>query len=546
VTANSLRKDASMAMESLIILFCAGAISLGDPAEAPKPAANQTDDAIATTLAVQKAWQQGRQLLMNGQFQVAVETLESQISYINGNKKYLDLLREAYRGYVKELRLGKQDEEAQRYFRRLTLLDRGAAIEPPDPAPEAARQPAPTNAALAAATKPGAKVRLKGQDDPFDLSRALPKSNGDVQNLLDQAESEFKEHHYRAARLLIEQVHKLDPAATTACRSPWAYCKLFCVVEQLKDAERTKPDWSNLKEEIQQAIALSPNLEEYGKSLLAKIDQKQGGGTISAGRSAGSVALQHSGPHENGWYLAESANFRVFHRQPKDLAEEAVQIAERTRANMQQKWFGSVDNWALKCDVYLHATGDEYARATGQQGSPGHSSLKMEQGRLAVRRMDLHCDVPHMLPAVLPHETTHVVLAGEFGGQLLPRWADEGMAVLTEPREKVDAHLANLSKSRQQGTLFPVQSVMRMENYPQDPRQIGAFYAQSVSLVEYLSGLRGPQEFSLFLQDMMRYGEEKALDRHYQIHGFADLERRWLQVAFQDRGMANAVAERGR
>ena len=45
---------------------------------------------------------------------------------------------------------------------------------------------------------------------------------------------------------------------------------------------------------------------------------------------------------------------------------------------------------------------------------------------------------------MLPHEATHVVLAGQFGDQPVPRWADEGMAVLTEPRDKIDRHLRNL------------------------------------------------------------------------------------------------------
>jgi hypothetical protein len=40
----------------------------------------------------------------------------------------------------------------------------------------------------------------------------------------------------------------------------------------------------------------------------------------------------------------------------------------------------------------------------------------------------------------LPHEITHVVLADRFNTKPMPRWADEGMAVLTEPVEKKQAH----------------------------------------------------------------------------------------------------------
>jgi len=34
---------------------------------------------------------------------------------------------------------------------------------------------------------------------------------------------------------------------------------------------------------------------------------------------------------------------------------------------------------------------------------------------------------------------------------------------------------------------------MRLENYPNNPRYVGTFYAQSVSLVEYLANQKGPQ-----------------------------------------------------
>jgi len=136
--------------------------------------------------------------------------------------------------------------------------------------------------------------------------------------------------------------------------------------------------------------------------------------------------------------------------------------------------------------------------------------------------------------AVVPHETTHVVLAGAFGERLVPRWVDEGMAVLSEPRQKVQRHLDNLVRCRQNDELFHVKDLMLLDDYPRNPRFIGAFYAQSVSLVEFLADQKGAQEFTLFLHDSMRYGEEKALERHYGYRSFAELEQQWFQTAFRD------------
>src|SRR5207248_258523 len=195
------------------------------------------------------------------------------------------------------------------------------------------------------------------------------------------------------------------------------------------------------------------------------------------------VAVQHLAGKNDGWLLAESANFRIFHNQAREFAERVAQVAEQTRTRVQQKWLGgSSDNWSLKCDLFLHATAQDYSQATGQYNSPGHSFLRMENGRAVVRRIYLRCDDPNLLSAVLPHEATHVVLAGEFGEKLLPRWADEGIAVLAEPRERLERHHNNLLKCQQAGQCFRIQELMQFdEYYPKDPHSISAFYAQSVA-----------------------------------------------------------------
>jgi len=80
---------------------------------------------------------------------------------------------------------------------------------------------------------------------------------------------------------------------------------------------------------------------------------------------------------------------------------------------------------------------------------------------------------------------------------------------------------------------------LQLDDYPRNPRFVGAFYAQSVSLVEFLANQKGAQEFTLFLHDSMRYGEEKALQRHYGYQSFTELEQQWFQTAFRDQTAAS-------
>jgi hypothetical protein len=512
-------------MDGLLALFCAGAILAADPqVNPPEPAAG--DALVAHTLAVQAALQHGKEQLMHGDYRAAVATLEGQLAYINGNRVYLKLLQDAYRGYVKELRLAKQEDEAQRYFRRLLILDKNAQYGAPLRSKVAAGNSLQSSSKNG---KPAPIVRLKSAEDPFEPANVGSETDAQPAALA-RADHEFEGKHYREAALLYDQAQPGDSSQ----RERWGYCKLFQVVERLNQADHSPPSWPELQDQVRVAVNLAPRLDAYGKSVLKEIERSRTESRSAKDDGQQSVAVRHLSTDASGWSVAETANFRIFHKQSPEYAERAADVAERTRASMQQKWFSNVEEtWALKCDLYLHPTAQDYSQATAQQNSPGHSSFRVENGRLVQRRIDLHCDDPNLLTAVLPHETTHVVLAGAFGGRLLPRWADEGMAVLAEPRPKIERHLNNLNNCRQRNELFRMQDLLQLEDYPSDPRFIGAFYAESVSVVEFLTQQRGPQEFTFFLHDGLRYGFEKALQRHYNYLNFTDLEKHWVEYAFQ-------------
>jgi hypothetical protein len=533
-----------MAMEGLFALVCAGTVLAAGPADTPgsKPKDNR-ETTIADTLAVQTALQQGREYLVKSDFKNAVYVLENQLPRINGNRLYLNVLQEAYRGLVKELRLAKQDAEAQKYLDRLRILDPGAVLDKSLTAGPAA----PLRSTPPAA--PAAKVRLKGEDegaDPFSMEQRQNRSVSNARDLLSQADKEFSNRHYREARDLYEKANQADRTVIEPSRERWAYCMLYYVVEQMNQAGNA-PNWPELEQKAQHALDLAPRLD-YAKYLLGEIQKRRSGSSAGeAARSSVPVAVRHLGRSADGWSVAESANFRVYHNQSNEVAEQAAQVAERTRTEMQRKWFdGPGEDWNPKCELYLYATAADYSRATGvPAASPGHSGISMENGRVIGRRIDLHCDDPNMLRAVLPHEATHVVVAGQYGEHPVPRWADEGMAVLSEPREKVERHLQNLARCRQQGQLLNLRQLAQLNDYP-DPQHISAFYAQSVSLVEFLAQEHGPRVFTQFLRDSLHGGYESALQKHYGMQGFADLEQRWARYAATGSAPATGLVERSR
>ncbi|HEV3204971.1 MAG TPA: hypothetical protein VGY77_11335 [Gemmataceae bacterium] len=250
------------------------------------------------------------------------------------------------------------------------------------------------------------------------------------------------------------------------------------------------------------------------------------------------VPVRHlDGSNQDDWSVAETANFRVFHRRSRTLGDKAARLVERTRAGLLRKWFGGdPKNWVEPCDVYLHVTREDYRRTTGAPAySPGHSSFSWTGRGVMHRRIDLHCDEPNLLSGILLHETAHGVMAGQFGQRQVPRWADEGMAVLAEPRDTVHHHLRNLPDFRRDGRLFGLRELMEMSQYPPAER-IPAFYAQSISLVQFLSDEKGPHVFTRFIGEGMDKGYEKALKDCYGWD-FAELGNRWRRYAFgQEKG----------
>jgi tetratricopeptide (TPR) repeat protein len=514
-------------------------------------------------LAVVGALAKGRTFLQSGNYEAAVYALEREVARCHGAEDYIAALEAAYRGYVRELQQRRADPAlVQKYADRLAKLDPGSCLD----------RPAPALAAITATTQPGPKAPAKPAEkppaevrgaydykaapapelDPFsDANRAAPL---DVRAVLTRADQEFKQKHYQSASRLYQQANTLDGNAAAPCKECWAYCKMHAVVEALNQPELTPAAAEELAREVRTAMAMSEKLEPYGQSLLKQLKDRGPSATpgVTEGPGAPPAAarveeakfeMRHAGT-QGQWSVLETANFRVLHNQPRETAEKAAKILEQTRLAMSKKWFGDGgEAWNQRCTLYLHATGEDYSRATpAPPSSPGHSTVNKDPdnpARIVSRRIDIHCDDPNAMIGVLPHETTHAVIAGRYGPYDVPRWADEGVAVLTEPRDRVERHLRNLPKHRDDGVLFRCGQLMEMKDYPK-PQYIGPFYAQSVSLVEYLSSLKGPQEFTAFLRDGLRGGYEPSLKKHFGIDGYADLDRRWNAYAF---GQQSASAE---
>ena len=535
---------------------------------------------IQKTLAVQAAMVRARVLLTEGKSSKAVEVLEEQLANVNGSGEYLTVLRDAYRAYIRDLYFAGQPEQARRFLDRLSIIDPSAASDkslqpqqdttprkfdppapkevkgPPLPAFKAMPPPLASkdSAPPIVPAKPGI-VRAQADDapaeDPFAakyqrdaFSPALMVAPGSSalkgQELLARGVDEFRKERYAEARVCFEQAYQADPSTLNVCKAQWAYCIIKGVSDTMEQPGVLPARLPELRQQVETAIGMAPgNMMAVGQQLLTRLDERAKAGAVPVS----AIKVKHWGQNKEGWHVTESAHFRIFHRKDNAYAERVAHIAEHTRATMYRKWFQSDGiEWQPICELILHPTAADYTHMTGvPSNSPGHSRIESDpSGRVIARRMDLRLDITTMLEAVLPHETTHVVLAGMFGNALVPRWADEGIAVLSEPDDKIEQHRRNLVKHHKDGLLFGLKQLMELKDYPH-PRQIGAFYAQSVVLVEFLTQKRGPKTLTDFVNDGIRHGYETALQRHYGVT-FTQLEEEW-RTHVLDRAQRTAASK---
>lgn len=555
------------------------AVSSGvTPQEKPQPTVQAAQADVLTSLHVQQAIRESRLLLGQKKYADAVSRLEPLLSGANGSEAFLETLEIAYRGQLAEL-LAQGDAHAARLLaeRLRTLSSRDipdvnqmvrASTEAANvlkaidrwnqkeddrgPGSKATERPLVSARAIAGQRVP---YEARGKIDEEPLQSASFSTPTPRQSLFAQAETMFEQKRYAEALELYEKAYEDDPLAVQDGRERWGYCLLYSCVQKynnLVDSDQEVGDaaWTNLESDVKLSRRLAPTLK-YADDVLAAIDTRRSAPSrfVSAAATAvpvaksaqersatkpslgkpapASVTVTHHTETLQGWSIAETKSFRIFHRD-RALAEEVARLSEEARVFSHRKWFPDepMEVWQPKCDVFLYPTGAEYSRATGVgPQSPGHSKVQNEGGRILSRCVELRVDDSSMKDAVLPHEITHVVMAGRFGVHSLPRWADEGLAVLTEPRGKQDAHLANLAQKQDARSRFTCAQLMTMQEYPPGS-QMRDFYAQSVGVCRYLVEKGGSAKLIAFIRLALQSNNyELALQQTYGMQSFRDLEQ---------------------
>ncbi len=200
-----------------------------------------------------------------------------------------------------------------------------------------------------------------------------------------------------------------------------------------------------------------------------------------------------------------------------EVARQVGAAAERHRRALAREWLGKeLPDWAEPCALKV---------SVSLGGSGGATTFHFDQGRVLSQQMRVEGTLDRLLVSVLPHEVAHTVFANDFG-RPVPRWADEGGAVLGEdPRERARHEKAMRQLLGKEGRLIPLRRLLALRDYPPD---VMALYVQGYSLTRFLVARRGRPTFLAFLKDGSDGDWDRALNAHYGYKKVEELERAWL------------------
>jgi hypothetical protein len=210
------------------------------------------------------------------------------------------------------------------------------------------------------------------------------------------------------------------------------------------------------------------------------------------------------------------------------VAEQVGQWAEHYRKEKAREWLGhEMPNWPQPCPLHVQVTMSGPRGATSFQFAP--------QGGVQGQIMEISGPLDRLLASVLPHEVTHTIFAYYFRCPV-PRWADEGGAVLSEDDVELERHNKMARQILNRGRQIPFRQLLALKEYPPQEEKVVCLYAQGFSVAHYLVHRSNKHTFLQFVAHGMQRGWDSAAQM-YGHRNIDELEAAWLNHLKSTKGM---------
>jgi hypothetical protein len=228
-----------------------------------------------------------------------------------------------------------------------------------------------------------------------------------------------------------------------------------------------------------------------------------------------------------GPYQHRTPNFIIYAPSPQ-VAQEVGQYAEQYRKEKALLWLGrEMPTWPAPCPVEV---------TVQMEGAGGATTFVYGPSGVEQQKMHIEGRYDRLLNSVLPHEVTHTVFA-HYYRCAMPRWADEGGAVLSEDQPERNRH-DNLARGilSTPGRLIPLRRLFALTEYPDD---VMSLYAEGYSVSNFLvnqGGEKGRQTFLGFVASGMKTRDwDGSVRTYYGYQNVNELERAWADNLMRPR-----------
>jgi hypothetical protein len=210
-----------------------------------------------------------------------------------------------------------------------------------------------------------------------------------------------------------------------------------------------------------------------------------------------------------------TANFLV-QADSAEVAKLVAESAEKCRQKLAKLWLGKEPApWDVPCPIQVSLTMSRVG---------GFTNVAFSHGKVHSQTVNIEGPLDRILKGPLPHELAHVLLANKFGFRP-PRWADEGVAILSEDKAQGERQVRAFRKIYAEDRCFALRRLLEMQDYPAD---VPCLYAQGHSVARYLVTAKGRKVFLDFLKDGHDRGWDTAAEAQYGFKDVEQLETAWL------------------
>lgn len=239
------------------------------------------------------------------------------------------------------------------------------------------------------------------------------------------------------------------------------------------------------------------------------------------------------------WQEEKGKHFIILYSSYNDAAwarkvlREAERYYDKIADQVGYSRYRNFWTWDDRVEIKVYSDQQSFVKATGQPSWAKGGAIFRDPRLFKMRSIVTFKQEEDFLDGVLPHEISHLILRDFIGfNKKIPIWFDEGVAQLHEKKKKIIANRL-MKELIKQEKYIPLNQLINLDiRTEKNPGKASLFYAQSVSVVDFLIkkyGNRKFQQLCQFLRDGRAFKGALQGSYHSIFNSIEDLEKKWIR-----------------